>query len=97
MHVFGRFPVEERGFTGLLAEDFESGDQLSTLGRCEDADAFQRTRKSLRTADVGIDQAAVEIERTGETLKDFGGSFGETAAPEFHTDFFWDFFKDART
>src|SRR5271155_5681346 len=84
-------------FAGLFTESFEGVDKLSTLGRGQDTDPCKRPRKSLRAANVGVEQAAVEMQRAGEALEDFRGPFGETAAPEFHTDFFWTCFKDART
>ena len=71
---------------GLGADRIERVDDLRALLGGEDADTLERPRERLRAADIGVDQAAVEIERAGEALEDFGWAGLEPAAPEFHAE-----------
>ena len=48
--------------SGVVPDRFENSHQLFTLGGSQDADAFERPRMGLRSADVCIQKAPVEME-----------------------------------
>ena len=45
--------------------------------------ALQRSRESLRSTAICVQQLLVEMQRAGEALEDFGGSALESPAPQF--------------
>ena len=47
-------------------------------------DALESARERLRAADIGVDQAPVEMERAGEALENLRGPALEAPAPELH-------------
>ncbi len=97
VNVFvGSFFVE-RWVLRIFRDCVECGDQLVPFFSRQDADAFERSRERLRAADVGSEQPAIEMERSGEALEDLRGTLSKAASPELHTDFFADFLSDART
>ncbi len=84
--VFVGGAVEEAGQFGIGEDGIEGSDDLGALGGGEDADLFESAREGLGAADIGVEQAPVEIERAGEALEDFGRAGFETSSPEFHLD-----------
>ena len=91
MHIFVGCPREELRLASLVANRVKSGYEFSSLRSREDAYPFKCPRERLRAANVRVDQSPVEVERTGEPLEDFRGTFLKPAAPEFHADCFLDF------
>jgi hypothetical protein len=69
---------------GFLRMLFERGDEALALLGGEDAGAFERPRKGLRAAHIGIQQLFVKVQGAREALEDFRRSAFEPAAPQFH-------------
>src|SRR5688500_15499954 len=89
--VIGAF-VEPR-IAGVCRECLERSHQLRHFVVRENADAPERTRERLRSANIGENQAFVEVQGPGEPFKRLRRPLLESATPEFH---FADFSK-ART
>ncbi len=88
MDVFIGGAIEERGAGRALSADFvERRHDGRALLRREDADAFQRPREGLRAANIGVEQAPVEMERPGESLEDVRRAVREASAPQLHLAF----------
>src|ERR1017187_2586911 len=86
VHVFVGGAIVKCWSERLDANAIERRDDLRPLLRTQNADALQGARECLRAADVGVDQAAVEIERSAEALEDFARPGFKAPAPELHTD-----------
>ncbi len=97
MNVFVLGAVEKCRRARLFLNRVERGGQRFTFSSGKNADIFERARIRLRAADIGMNQAAVEMQRAGEALEHLRGAVLEPAAPQFHTVFFADFCREART
>src|ERR1039458_7792698 len=62
----------------------ERCDDLRPLLRTQDADALQSPRECLRTPDIGVDQPAVEFQRSAETLEHLARPGFKPPTPELH-------------
>jgi hypothetical protein len=82
VHVLVAGPFEVR----LRADLLEGCDDARAFLGAEDPDPLQRPREGLRAANIRVEQAAVEMERTREALEHFRGPRFEPAAPELHAD-----------
>src|SRR5437764_1252668 len=72
------------GRSGFGANRVECVDDLRALVRGQNPDPFERARERLRSADIALDQPAVEVQRVTESLEDFAGPGLEPSAPELH-------------
>ncbi len=80
-------PVEKPRLGRLGENTVEGLVNAAALGGAQNPDALQRRGERLRADDVGLEQPAVEIERTREALEQLGRPFFKTASPQLH-DFF---------
>src|ERR1700722_7416850 len=89
MDVFIAGAIEERrsGRCRFSADFVERLYDGRAFLRRQDADLFQRPCKGLRAAQIGVEQAPVEVERSGESLEDVRRPIGEAPAPQLHLDF----------
>ena len=71
-----------RALQASAADGVEGGDDLRALHGGENAGAFESPGESLRAADIGVDEAAVEIQRAGKALEDFRRTSFKTSSPE---------------
>ena len=72
---------ELRRRAASFADRVERRDQLLAFVGSQNARALQRPREGLRAADIGVDQAPIEMERAGEALEDFGGPARRSGRP----------------
>src|SRR5437763_17080345 len=84
MDVFVGCAGVEIGVGCVGADRIERADDLRAFLGGENPDPLERPRERLRSTDIGVDQAAVEIERAGEALEYLGWPGLKPAAPQFH-------------
>src|SRR5262245_47242983 len=84
MDIFVPGAREEFRGARLRSHGFESFDDAVPFTGCKDTDALERPREGLGTADVGVHEAPVEMERAGESFKDLRRLRFEPSAPQLH-------------
>src|SRR5205085_7362706 len=82
--VFIGGALVKRWVDRFLKDAVQSVDDAGALIRAQDACPLQGACEGLGAADIGLDQAAVKIERPGEALEDFRRAGLKTSTPEFH-------------
>ena len=92
--VFIGGAIEKRGAGRVVTDFVERCNDGCALVSRKDTNALQRPRESLRAANIGVEQAPVEMERSRESLEDVRRPVGEASAPQLHLDFPW---RAART
>src|SRR5262249_23036803 len=89
VHVFiacrlSRSPFEERGLLCFFCELIERRNEASTLVGREDADLLQSACKGLRAANIGLNQALIEMQGSGKAFEYLRWPFLKASAPQFH-------------
>src|SRR5713101_516021 len=84
MNVFVAGSREEIWSARFGAHLFKRLDDGAALIGRQDPDAFQGAREGLGAADVGVNQAAVEMKRARESFEDLRRPGFKPSAPELH-------------